>query len=108
MRIANHSNYLKCMIARSSLIADELTDRILLAEEPLCERPVEDCHRLRVRPIGVAEHSSSQEWNAHGVEVIDTDVVLFSVHLRGRKIRLAGNVDGCVPYAARHPAHLHG
>ena len=101
MRIANYSNHLKCMIARSRLVADEMPDRILLAEEPLCECLVEDGHRLRMRPVGVAEYSSSQQRNAHGVEVIDTDVVLFSMHLRGRKVRLAGNVDGRIPDAAR-------
>src|ERR1700733_6795892 len=96
------------MIAGRRLITDELPDRILLAEEPLCECLVEYRNLLCVRQVAVAEHSSSQQRNAHGVKVMDTDVVLFSMHLRRRKVRLAGNMDSRIPDAARNAAHLHG
>jgi hypothetical protein len=82
MGIPDFADDQKSMVIWRSSVPNEVADRIFLAEEPLREGSIENSYGLRMLLIGVAERPSSQERNAHGVEVIRTDVVFFSMHLR--------------------------
>src|SRR5204862_4308310 len=59
---------------------EALTDRVSTRPQHVSEMLVHDCHRARLLVVGVAEAPSTDDLDAHRLEVLPTDDVLPGVH----------------------------